>query len=62
MRQSALERAIRALSAQIDGFDEQYNVYELSEQFLHYFQTGEYPGKNEQAVLDEFAETFPSAA
>ncbi len=51
MRQSALERAIAALSAQIDGFDEKYGVYELSEQFLHYFQTGEYPGKSEQEFL-----------
>ncbi len=54
MRQSALERAIRALSAQIDGFDEQYSVYELSEQFLHYFQTGEYPGKSEKDVIAGF--------
>jgi hypothetical protein len=67
MRQSALERAIRWFGVAGEGWP---GLYVQSEEFLHYFQTGEYPGKaegpakqsNEQAVLDEFAETFPSAA
>ena len=71
MRQSALERAIRARVG-LDYGSEELGLYQLSEEFLHYFQTGEYPGKsNEQAVgavapsgseaavVDEFADVFP---
>jgi hypothetical protein len=65
MRQSALERAIKAHAAGIFDYSEDSELYKQTEEFLHYFQTGEYPGKlpaNEQAIVDEFAEVFPSAA
>jgi hypothetical protein len=59
MRQSALERAIRWVGA--GNFEEgDVPLYKYAEEFLHYFQTGEYPGKSEKAILDEFADVFPA--
>jgi hypothetical protein len=68
MRQSALERAIRWIDVLGVAAYEGDDPYALTEEFLHYFQTGEYPGKavgpasgasqNEQAVVDEFADVF----
>jgi len=63
MRQSALERAIRYQAVHPvrnqDPLPE--DLYGLAEEFIHYFQTGEYPGKSERAVVDEFADVFPQA-
>ncbi len=48
MRQSALERAIRFYGYSGQAYGE-VQIYELSEEFLHYFQTGEYPGSVPQS-------------
>lgn len=58
MRQSALERAIRASIGEID-LTYKKSTYDLAEEFLHYFQTGEYPGKvsqSEQEIIAGFNE------
>jgi len=62
MRQSALERALRWFAFEAPEYDADASatLYAKTEEFIHYFQTGEYPGKSEAAVLDEFAEVFPA--
>ncbi len=38
------------------GSNVSQTLYAKTEEFLHYFQTGEYPGKSEAAVIAGFEE------
>lgn len=51
MRQSALERAIRFVNGDPGAEGGTFEIYNLAEEFLNYFVTGEYPGKSEQQIV-----------